>query len=418
MKNKPMLLNLRDHERGAVAIVVAFTWTALFGVAVLAIDFGYLYAKRRGLQTAADGLLKLSMPDWVRLYPSGLSQANSDATNTTNVQAFNVSASEVSTSQDMIANTFTVTVRRRYPTFIGGLFGMNGKTVSASATGKKAASGTGAAVLALGGAATLGVKINGDTDLTINGDVTSNGPLDYCGGATRTYTTNGNIQASALTPGAPSVCTAPAPPIPGWATWDIVTGTVNAVGMPFADPFAGVPPPCTAGTMFSPFTMPALNPGPACPTGACYIPAGVYCANGLITLTPSDPCNCIETDPAGGGVTFVTSGPIVVGGSGGVYLKAWNNLIQNPNKIIFWTTSNASPAFNFGGCGMLGCGAIQFDGAIYAPAGRINIGSQDPMTMNGSIVGWEVNLGLGTAGPFTITGNGGGGGGPSWSLFR
>ncbi|HMF43125.1 MAG TPA: Tad domain-containing protein, partial [Polyangia bacterium] len=318
MKNKPMLLNLRDHERGAVAIVVAFTWTALFGMAVLAIDFGYLYAKRRGLQAAADGLLKVSMPDWVRLYPSGWSTANNDAT--TNAASFYVTSSEVSTTENPGAKTFTVTVSRTYPTFIGGIFGMNGKTVTASATGQMTGSpSTAPAILALGGVASVGVKISGNTTFTINGDVQSNGPLDMCGGPSLPYTTNGNVQAVSTTPLAPSVCSAAAPPIPGWATWDIVTGTIGTVGSTFADPFGGAPPPCTGGTsLASPLVMPPGGPGPACPAGTCYIPAGVYCSNGAISITPADPCNCIETDPAGGGVTFVSSGPITIGGSGGV----------------------------------------------------------------------------------------------------
>ena len=37
-------------------------WTALFGMAVMAVDFGYLYTKKRGLQSAADAALLASMP--------------------------------------------------------------------------------------------------------------------------------------------------------------------------------------------------------------------------------------------------------------------------------------------------------------------------------------------------------------------
>ena len=42
--------------------MVAVMWTALFGMAVVAVDFGYLYTKKRGLQSVADSALKAAMP--------------------------------------------------------------------------------------------------------------------------------------------------------------------------------------------------------------------------------------------------------------------------------------------------------------------------------------------------------------------
>ena len=62
MKNEPLTMNLRDRERGAVAIVIGVMWTALFGLAVMAVDFGYLYTKKRNLQSVADAVLKAAMP--------------------------------------------------------------------------------------------------------------------------------------------------------------------------------------------------------------------------------------------------------------------------------------------------------------------------------------------------------------------
>ena len=161
-----------------------------------------------------------------------------------------------------------------------------------------------------------------------------------------------------------------------------------------------------------------MNPGPACPAGNCYIPDGVYCGAGNLNLNPVDPtCNCIMSNVGGAGVTFISTGPIIVGGAGGISLTA-NNSPLNPNRILFWTQSAAAPAFNFGGCAVPGCGAIQLNGAIYAPVGQINMGSQDPMTINGSIIANEIFLGLGTAGPFVITGNASGGGPSSWSIYQ
>ena len=50
MKNLHMTSSPRDRERGSVAILIAVMWTALFGMAVVAVDFGYLYTKRRNVQ--------------------------------------------------------------------------------------------------------------------------------------------------------------------------------------------------------------------------------------------------------------------------------------------------------------------------------------------------------------------------------
>ena len=71
MKNLPMTFNHRDRERGSVAILVTVMWTALFGMAVMAVDFGYLYTKKRGLQSAADAALLASMPAFMAQNSSG-----------------------------------------------------------------------------------------------------------------------------------------------------------------------------------------------------------------------------------------------------------------------------------------------------------------------------------------------------------
>ena len=88
MKMMQTFPRTRNRERGAVAVVVAFAWTALFGMAVLAVDFGYLYAKRRGVQAAADVALRASMPDWVSGYPNGLSAAGTKARAVANANGF------------------------------------------------------------------------------------------------------------------------------------------------------------------------------------------------------------------------------------------------------------------------------------------------------------------------------------------
>jgi len=418
MKKRPLLPAKRNHELGSVVILVAVMWTALFGMAVLAVDFGYLYTKRRGVQAVADAAVRAAMPIYMT---NGLTlaAARARAVATANGYVDGTSNTTVQFDEPVANSQFRARIGRTYPTFFGSLFGLTSKIVTGTTVGRvNPGASTAPAILALGGCGSAGVRINGDTDLTINGHVQSNGPLDYCGGPGKPYTTNGDVQSGSCV-GSPSICTgSTVPPIPPWATWDIVTGTLGVAPSAFADPFATAPPPCTVGNLGAAFAMPALQPGPACPGGQCYFPDGVYCAGGDINLAPVDPCGCLNSMPGGAGVTFIATGAITVGGNGGMNLTA-NNVPQNPNRILFWTQSPAAPAFNFGGCAGPGCGPILLNGAIYAPAGRINMGSQDPMTVNGSIVGLEVNLGLGTLGPFVLTGNGaGGGGGTAWTIYQ
>ena len=66
MKKLPMLPVKRNHELGAVVVLVAVMWTALFGMAVLAVDFGYLYTKRRGTQAVADAAVRAAMPTFMK----------------------------------------------------------------------------------------------------------------------------------------------------------------------------------------------------------------------------------------------------------------------------------------------------------------------------------------------------------------
>lgn len=410
MKKRSTRSVKRNRELGAVAILVAVMWTALFGMAVLAVDFGYLYTKRRGVQAVTDAAVRSAMPTYMSATSNGFSQASQLARNIATANGYTDGTSDGTQVRfdEPTTDNFRMRITRTYPTFFGSLFGLASKQVSGSTTGRvvRGASSAGA-ILALGGAG-IGIRISGDTTLTINGDVQSNGPLEMCGGPARPYTTNGNVQA--MGGGAPSVCSATAPPIPGWATWDIVTGTIGPGG-PYTDPFAGTLPACTIGGMAGPMPVPVWTGGPACPGGSCYIPSGVYCGNNNVNLSSPDPCNCVHT--AAGGATFITSGTINISGSGGGNLTAFGT--GNPNRILLSTSSAATPAFNFGGC--VGCGGFTFNGAIYVPRGYINMGTQDPMVINGSIVANEILLGLGTTGPFVITGNGAGGA-STWSIYQ
>ena len=181
MRTMPTLPNKRNRELGAIAIIIAFAWTALFGMAVLAIDFGYLYAKRRGVQSVADAALRGSMPTWVRAIPNGYSGATAKANLSRAPTATSTVRNDNHHDRGRRQPSYTVNVSRTYPTFIGGVFGLSGKTVTGKATGQRKASAGGAAIHANNNAACpggpiwgIGFQAEGRATLRVNGDVESN----------------------------------------------------------------------------------------------------------------------------------------------------------------------------------------------------------------------------------------------------
>src|SRR5436305_3705461 len=126
MKTLPLTLNLRDRQRGAVAIVIGVMWTALFGLAVMAVDFGYLYTKKRNLQSVADAVLKATMP----LYASnGLTTATRTRGNAIAALSGYVDDGGVTTVVGYTdipgpPKQLQVTGGRTHPPFFAGIFGM------------------------------------------------------------------------------------------------------------------------------------------------------------------------------------------------------------------------------------------------------------------------------------------------------
>src|SRR3954469_18397728 len=163
MKKRPILPVKRNHELGAVVILVAVMWTALFGMAVLAVDFGYLYTKRRGTQAVADAAVRAAMPVYVS---NGMTLATvrARAVATANGYIDNVNGATVTFDQPA-ANQFRAQIGRTYPTFFGTLFGLTSKVVRGMAVGQVTPTvvATAPAILALGGCAGAGVTINGNT---------------------------------------------------------------------------------------------------------------------------------------------------------------------------------------------------------------------------------------------------------------
>src|SRR5262245_42357651 len=187
MKNLRKTLTPRDRERGAVALLVAVMWTALFGMAVIAVDFGYLYTKKRGMQGAVDGALKAAMPVF-KQNGGGTAAATAALTRAQQVALLSgFQSSEVTQlSVASPATQFGVRIQRSHPTFFGGLFGIGSKDLSAQATGELIVASGGAAIwagdpTACGGQWDLntGLDIRGNGYLTVNGDVQSKNKIHF-----------------------------------------------------------------------------------------------------------------------------------------------------------------------------------------------------------------------------------------------
>ena len=121
MKNLPMTSTRRNRERGAVAIMIAFMWTALFGMAVMAVDFGYLYTKRA--RAAVGGRRGGDRGDADLQWP-GLHRARTRAA----IRGGRRERVHRAASIDHVAvgNQFDAcTIPTTYPTFFGGIFGMS-----------------------------------------------------------------------------------------------------------------------------------------------------------------------------------------------------------------------------------------------------------------------------------------------------
>lgn len=414
MKKMQTFPRSRNRERGAVAVVVAFAWTALFGMAVLAVDFGYLYAKRRGVQAAADIALRASMPGWVSNYPNGYSSATNTARNVANANGFSSSYGDsVVTREDIPNNLFTVSITRTFPTFIGGMFGYSGKTVTGTAVGRRNAVASNAAIHADGNNPCLGAPVwgvgffpQGAATLVVNGDVESNTQiaLEQSGG--------GNITGNLKTP-----CPTPLSP-----TFNVGTtvATQTSAGAPYADPFAGstiasLNAFCTVGTLSTPLAV-GLGWVNAGGPGGCDTPTNaVFCSSADITVAPAG-SNSIC---AGSRATFMSAARVIIGASNSITLQPATGAPNNFVIVSFNNTGSAGCAA--GAIDMGSAGNYTLTGNVYAPNGCIWFagagGGPLGFTMTGQMVGRHIALGMQAGSTWTFNGPGGS---PSsaWTLYQ
>jgi hypothetical protein len=414
MKKMPMFPGSRNRQLGAVAVVVGFVWTALFGMAVLAIDFGYLYAKRRGVQAVADAALRSAMP----IYSAGNGGTSAFAGASTRVHSVangngyvhGANDTTITPSNDTVNRRLTVTITRRYPTFLGGVFGLAAKNVTGTATGELATTGNGA-IYALGnnpcpGSPTwgLGFYASGNSGLQVNGSIYSNTQIRLLGSPSLGGAVTGAV-SSPCTP-----LTAPFNQAPMTVASQDPTGATD----PIAATLIALEPFCTFGSLFASYGggYGWVNTGGM---AGCDTPAeGVYCSSTTITLAPPTSLSICP----GTKITLMSADRVIVGANNNINLSPATGA---PSSLVFAAFSNMGMAGCTGGAIDMGsAGTYTLTGNVYAPNGCIwfaGAGASGGFTMTGMMVGRHISLGMAAGSTWTFNGTGSGGGG-SWKLYK
>lgn len=358
----------RHPERGSVTILVAALWMALFGMAALAVDAGHMYLTKRNLQDAADAAVMAGLP----------SLGSSTTTAQTNARNMGIQcgypSGNITTSTGVAGGltTLTVTITASEPFFFAKVLGYPSKTVTATAVGQ--ASSPVPAVFAgrnncAGLPTPVGIQFNGGP-IAVTGDVESNGTANIYGSATisgsSTYGSGctSNIAGAANTGGAL--------PYPYSYTAGSFTCTYSQASWNFGTP----------GWFWQ-----TGGPGGG---GGTLMP-GTYCATGDINVSGTS---------ITGNVTFIAGGTITISSSSAT-LTAFDG------SGILGYAGAASDCYSAQAIG-IGNSSVVLNGSFDAPNGCINASGTD-ITVNGSLVGNEVQIGVGGSSSINATGGAGSG---------
>jgi hypothetical protein len=255
-------------QRGAVAILVALLLPALLGLMALAIDVGYVLARRNHMQVAADSAALLAASARQHGEDIGTATAMAHIGTTANGFQNNINSTLVTVNippggnQSFAADNRYVRVSLTQPVqaFLAWIFGVTHTTTSAIAIAGPASSAgpclltlgqSGAGAFSVAGNATVtashcGIYINSNhaAALQISGNATLTAtPIQIVGG----YSANGNVTISPV-------------------TTDASAST---------DPYASLPMPAFGGCTFNNYSKTG--------NGNVTLSAGTYC--GGITLS-------------------------------------------------------------------------------------------------------------------------------------
>jgi hypothetical protein len=386
----------RSPERGAVAILLAFFLTTLFGFAAFSIDMGFRYTRFRMLQAVADASVSAGMPALVA------GNANTAGTNATNMAMANGYSGANATIDTTVPGQLSVTVMATAPSFFSAIFG-GGTSRVLHATAVGALTNTpGPALLTLGsGCLASGLSESGNGAFEIKGPVESNGPMTFSTGGSATQNFTSSVESAC---GVPSMGSGPI----------TYSGSPPSNGGPFTNPFlsvtlASLEPYCTHGhtTVAQDIQTSDYAPAP-------YI-------NGIATLTPGVYCSSGSMNLSGPGTAFIATGVTIISG-GTVQIGANNTLAGSsvltaaagiPKGLAVY--SDASTVNCAGQAINLGSMNLTVNGSVYAPSGCVNLSGDQGMTINGSVV--SQNMIIGASGDWTFDPTGGAGG-TNWRMLR
>lgn len=345
----------RRSDRGSILIMVAFLMTALFGMAALAVDAGFLYQSRQRMQAAADAAVMAGLPS---LASSAAAQtaAKTAAANIASSCGFSTG---VTTSVATVGTKLrlTVTITKTQSMFFSRIFGLTSKSMTVTAIGENAAAGP--AVYAKNATCptpggTTGLQLNGGA--TVQGDLVSNGGIGLYG----TFNGNGDTQyysasCSCADNGGPGTCPNPSTSAP---TVTFPSYTINSFG-------------CSS------IGSADLN--------LSGVLSGLYCTTGDINISGNN---------ISGTASFIAGGTVTISATNVTLTAAASN-----NYIIFsGATSDCYSAQSVS----IGSSAVTLNGSIYAEFGCINT-SGTTVNINGSMYGNEVQLGA-SSGTIDATG--------------
>ena len=388
--------------------MIAVMWTALFGMAVVAVDFGYLYTKKRGLQSVADSSLKAAMPVY---RTQGVTAAQTRARDIARLSGYEdgVRDTTVRFAEPAVGTQFKVTIGRMHPTFFGGIFGMIPRSIEASATGMVT---TGAGSVAIHANDTracglqwdwgVGIEVTGSGLFTVNGDVESMNKIHIGNPSATCNGTNCRITGTVTTP-----CT----------FWnDAGAGVMGAPAAVAASP----PDPLAANTLatlelacspgYSTTTVMGALPWVAGPcVGGSSLPTGVYCSSDHINVAPP-----FGTTICPSIASFISAGTVGITGNGAITLTA----APGTNGIIAFSNAGlGGPAIQLSNGPAIG--QYTLNGSIYAPFGLVNVGTGTPgFNMTGILDGFAIAIAMGPGQPWTFNPPSGGLGGGGWAMLN
>jgi hypothetical protein len=396
----------RRDERGAVAIIVAFSSVLLLIMAAFVVDFGQAYANKRQSQTAADAAVLAAGTTYSsQLLDCPTMQANNSLWNLTATTAKKAAddliAENLGRGPDVRASGFNVTcnaatkqfviyysIDKDSPLGLGSIVtGGDHVTVQRDAEATVAA----ATPAGLTGGCTL--CFLGSLDIQ-NADYTVTGGGDiYVNGNATSKKNNGHFAANKIT-------------VTGAANGSFSPAAVT--GPPFLDPFASMPmplpstgltnksDPCGSGATHGPGVYGAVD----LPNGPCALQPGAYVITGVWAGKN-------KTNLTGTGVTLYfksSNGALALKNGSATNLSAPTTapLSGWPTGFVIIYDRN-----NTNSIGLQGNGGIDpvhdFIGGIYAPASTLDFNGEACFKIDKGPVVVKSGTGNGNKGCVTVT---------------